>query len=262
MSDYKNELSVATEAAASAAEILSKYLGKATIQHKSATQDLVTQADVEAEETILRTIKAAFPDHAFLGEEGGQSGDANTDGLWVIDPLDGTTNFAHGIPQFCTSIAYFENGAPKVGVIHDPCRGEVFTAISGQGARLNDAAIRCSATPSLDQSVIGTGFYYDRGEMMTKTLAAVQRLFETNIRGIRRFGGAALDQCWVACGRFDGFFEYQLSPWDYAAGWLIIEEAGGRVTDRNGQQFHLRSKNLIAANAHLIDSLVEHVRWS
>ena len=258
---FQQHLKVATVAAARSAEILAGHLGKTRPRQKSAPQDFVTQADVDAEEAIVSTIQRDFPNDAFLREEGGATGNSSSDNLWIIDPLDGTTNFAHGIPQFCTSIAYVEQGRPVVGVIHDPCRNEVFAAVRGQGATMNGSPIHCSATDNINQAIIATGFYYDRGEMMTKTLAAIQRLFETNIHGIRRFGGAALDQCWVACGRFDGFFEYQLAAWDYAAGWLIAEESGARVVDRDGHPLRVRSNSLIAANPVVFDQFLDHVRW-
>lgn len=252
-------LEIAKEAALRSAEILTHYFGNAGITEKS-TQDLVTQADIEAEELIRQIILSAFPDHDFLGEESGASSSSQA-ALWVVDPLDGTNNYAHGIPQFSNSIAFVRDGVPEVGVVYDPLRNELFHAIRNGGAFLNDRPIHVSAATELKRSIISTGFYYDRGEMMSRTLAAIHRLFEDNIRGIRRFGSAALDLAWVACGRFEGFFEYQLSPWDYAAGSLLVQEAGGQCVDRNGRPLELNSGSMIASNGKIHPSLVNLVAW-
>lgn len=258
----KNELlEVAQASAHAAANILLDHLGTASIDFKAEqTHNLVTAADVAAEAAILAQIKQAFPNHQVLGEEGLSQADEKAEHLWVVDPLDGTTNYAHQIPQFCTAISYVRSGVVEVGVVLDPSRNEMFHAVRGEGAWLNDQPIHVSDR-SLTESVIATGFYYDRGELMQRTLAAIGALFQKNIRGIRRLGSAALDQAWVACGRMDGFFEYQLSPWDYAAASLIVEEAGGRCSDRAGNRLSIGSGSLIAANSVLFDDLLSTVRW-
>ena len=206
-------LELATRAAKTAGQRLTELLGKAKVEQKGSTQNLVTQADLEAEEIITSMILDAFPDHKFLREEGESTGGADSDHLWVIDPLDATNNYAHGIPHYAVSVAYYQKGAPIAGVILDPTRDELFSAARGGGAFLNGEPIRVSKHAELSDCIIGTGFYYDRGALMERTLKGVHDLFKRNIRGIRRFGSAAVDLCWVACGRFDGFFEYRLSPW-------------------------------------------------
>lgn len=255
-------LELAKTASLAAAEVLLRYLGAARVSHKEGqTQNLVTQADVEAEAAILAVIRATFPAHDVLLEEGQSTGSATSEHLWIVDPLDGTTNYAHGIPQFCSALAYATRGQVQVGVVYDPMRNELFHATRGGGAYLNGTRIHVSQRSALTEAIVATGFYYDRGAMMQRTLAAIQGLFEQNILGIRRFGGAAIDQCWVACGRFDGFFEYQLSPWDYAAGALIVEEAGGRTSDRSGNPLQIDSGHVLVSNHHLFDGIFQVVRW-
>lgn len=256
-------LQTARESARAATDILKEYLGKAAIDHKSASHDLVTEADLKAEAAVLATIRSQFPTHDVMGEEGLATGQLSAEHLWVVDPLDGTTNYAQGIPQFCTAIAYVQGGQVQVGVVHDPSRDEVFHAVRGAGAFLNDVPIRVSERDEMKQAVIATGFFYDRGELMRKTLDSIESLFrDQSVRGIRRLGSAALDQCWVACGRMDGFYEYQLAPWDYAAASLIVEEAGGRCADRSGNPLEMDSRSLIATNAKLFEQVVGTVRWS
>lgn len=258
--DLDRVLEVAVQAAQAGAEVLMQHLGNVVVMQKS-SQNLVTQADLESEEVIRQLIYQAFPEHQFLGEEGISPVSTDADELWIVDPLDGTNNYAHGIPQFCVSIAFARRGSVQVGVVLDPHRHELFTAVRGAGACLNGIPIRVSTRAALNESIIATGFYYDRGEMMERTLAAIRSLFGRNIRGIRRFGAAAIDQCWVACGRFEGFFEYQLAAWDYAAGSLIVAEAGGRAADRQGAALQLVSRSLIVANALVFDELCATVRW-
>lgn len=255
-------LKIANDAAIAAAKVLLRHYGQAQVSYKDgASQNLVTQADVEAESTILKHIREGFPTHEFLLEEGQSTGRAESEHLWIVDPLDGTTNYAHGIPQFSTSIAYAAGGVLRVGVVYDPMRKEMFHAVRGQGAYLNGKRIQVSDHSEITEAVVATGFYYDRGDMMQRTLAAIQRLFEQNVLGIRRFGGAAIDQCWVAAGRFDAFFEYQLSPWDYAAGALIVQEAGGRAADRTGAPLRIDSGHLIVSNHKLFDRICDTVSW-
>ena len=254
-------LHVALTAAETAAKFLREFYGVASVRQKSST-NLVTEADLAAERAIADVILKSFPDHRILGEEGEATGGDNKHSLWVVDPLDGTNNYAHGIPQFAVSIAYAFDGEVQVGVILDPMRDEKFTAMRGQGARLNGNLIGVSDAQTIADSIIATGFYYDRGEVMHRTLDAIRDLFEADLRGIRRLGAAALDLAWVACGRLEGFFEYQLSPWDYAAGSLIVSEAGGRCTDRDGDALTLESANTIASNSKIHEQLADIVRYS
>ncbi|MFT4692923.1 MAG: myo-inositol-1(or 4)-monophosphatase [Limisphaerales bacterium] len=255
-------MKTARAAAERAGECLMQMLGTAEISQKETTNNLVTQADVEAERLITETIRAKFPDHSFLLEEGQSTGTAEADHLWIVDPLDATNNYAHGIPHFCVSIAYAEKGVLQAGVILDPIRNECFHAERGKGAFMNDQPIHVTASNNLEECIVGTGFYYDRGALMEKTLKSIHTLFSRNIRGIRRMGSAALDLCWVANGRFDAFFEYQLAPWDYAAGKLIIEEAGGICTDRSGNPLVIDSRSVVVANPHVHALILDAVKWN
>ena len=258
----EDTLTIGKRAAREAGDTLMSLYGKAEVHEKGATNNLVTEADFAAEKLITEIIKSAFPDHKLLLEEGQSTGVAEDQHLWIVDPLDATNNFAHGIPHFCVSIAYAEKGAVKIGVIFDPVRDELFYATKGGGAFLNDRAISVTSAQRLEEAVVGTGFYYDRGALMEKTLKSIHTLFSRNIRGIRRMGSAAIDLAWVACGRFDAFFEYKLEPWDYSAGKLLIEEAGGSCSDRLGNELEIGSGNVIVSNGNIHDLIVDAVRWS
>ena len=235
MPNYIDQLTLGRRLAKEAGEILVGYLGKAKISEKS-SQNLVTEADLASEKLIVAGIIDRFPSHLFLREEGHSTAQGNEENVWIIDPLDATNNYAHGIPHFSVSIAYASSGKPRVGIIWDPIRKEEFYAVENHGAFMNEKPIHTSNRRTLQESIIATGFYYDRGLLMERTLEGIKSLFHKNIRGIRRTGGAALDLSWVACGRFDGFFEYELEPWDYAAGSLLVREAGGHCSDRTGQE--------------------------
>jgi myo-inositol-1(or 4)-monophosphatase len=222
----------------------------------------VTEADLRAERIVIETIRRRFADHAIVSEESNQAGNLQGPDVWIIDPLDGTNNFAHSIPLFCVSIAYASRGQVQVAVVYDPNRDELFAAARGHGATCNDLPIRVSAVNDLRGAIVCTGFYYDRGELMRRTLRAIEMLFVSDVRGIRRLGSAALDLCWIACGRLDGFFEYRLAPWDYAAGWLLVTEAGGTCADRDGHELVLDSGNIIAGNPNVTGLLVQKIPWS
>jgi len=248
-----------------AGEFLLSCQANIVANEKDGAHNLVTQADIDCENMVCARLQALLPGSQFLREEGLSDGDALSTALWVIDPLDGTNNFVHGIPQFCVAIGLALAGELELGVVYDPNRRELFTAQRGCGAHLNGQPIRVSTRADLQHSVIGTGFYYDRGDLVTRTLAAIQRLFDEPIRGIRRFGSAALDLCWVACGRYDGYFEYRLGPWDYTAGALIVQEAGGRCSDREGQPLRVDSGNVIASSPQIhadLVRLVAYTRWA
>jgi myo-inositol-1(or 4)-monophosphatase len=255
-------MKTARAAAERAGECLMQMQGTAEVNQKETSNNLVTQADLEAERLITEAIRAEFPDHSFLLEEGQSTGTAEADHLWIIDPLDATNNYAHGIPHFCVSIAYAEKGVIQLGVILDPIRKECFHAERGKGAFMNDTPIHVTDSHKLEECIVGTGFYYDRGALMEKTLNSIHTLFSRNIRGIRRMGSAAIDLCWVANGRFDAFFEYQLAPWDYSAGKIIIEEAGGICTDRSGAPLEIDSRSVIVANPHVHGLILDAVKWS
>ncbi len=247
-------LETALAAAQAASDIIQSYAANGFHSETKIVDDtalgLVTKADLEAEQCIVETLRSKYPKHAFLAEES----HANTETcehLWIIDPLDGTNNFAHGIPHYSVSIAYYHDGQPKCGVIANPSNGEVFWAERGRGAWLNERQVSVSSESSIEEAIVATGFYYDRGQMMKETLTSIEKLFENNIRGIRRFGSAALDLAYVGCGRYTAFFEYQLFPWDFAAGRLFVEEAGGKTTNCIGEPIPLQSTTMLATNGHL-----------
>lgn len=244
---------VAFEAAEVGSRVISHYFERGVkMRAKEATEsyNLVSDADVESEKAIVNVIHSNFPDHEILGEEEAQ-GSIDAEHLWIIDPLDGTNNFAHRIPHFAVSVAYYHQGKVQSGVVTNPIRGECYWAERGKGAYERERQLRVCPSTRLDQVMVGVGFYYDRGAMMEATLAAVHDFFKQQIHGIRRFGTAALDLCQVADGLFGAFFEYQLSPWDFAAGRLILEEAGGTITDGHGLQLPLQQTSVLATNQHL-----------
>mgnify|MGYP001546807138 CR=1 FL=1 len=254
------KLELAIMMAKSAGKLILDSYDRLEISYKS-SNDLVTQADLESEQYIIGKIREKYPDHSILSEEDETKDATDSDQLWIIDPLDGTNNYSRGIPQFCVSIAFAEKGTVMAGVVYDPCREELFTAQRGKGAFLNGEKLAVSDRTRLDQSIIATGFYYDRGTMMGRTLDTVKLFFEQRICGMRRMGSAALDLCWVACGRYDGYFEYRISPWDIAAGMLLVEEAGGKCVDRNGNPRNLNREGIIATNGVLHDELVNIALW-
>ena len=225
--------------------------------------DPVTESDLQSQEMIIALIRQRFPEHGFLAEETlGEaapppSGDSPY--RWIIDPLDGTVNFAHGYPAFCVSIACEAAGGLQYGVIYDPLRDELFEARKGQGAWLNGQSIRVSQIDRLDRALVATGFPYDIRERLPETLARMSRILGV-VQGLRRGGSAALDMCYVACGRFDGFYEENLKPWDTAAGLLLIEEAGGRVTTFTGDAYDLPAANILASNGVLHDKIIDTIK--
>ena len=249
-------LTVAREAAEAAGRILEDYFHNGVVMRtKSASVDLVSDADVNAERAVANVIRQHFPDHSILGEEE-NSDSVDSEHLWIIDPLDGTTNFAHGIPHFAVSIAYYHLGAAQVGVVFNPIRGDWYTAQKDDGAFHNDRPLQVTTSECLDEVVVGTGFYYDRGATMEATLASIDRLFKQQIHGIRRFGTASLDLAMVAAGQFGAYFEFQLSPWDFAAGRLLVEEAGGVATTCKGEPLPLQKTSMLAANPALHASIL------
>lgn len=260
--DGSDELQLAYKAARLGGEILSTYFHKGVeIRSKSPeeTYNLVSDADVKSEQAISSCIRKTFPNHEILGEEE-ESGSVDAEHLWVIDPLDGTNNFVHRIPHFAVSIAYYHRGVAKCGVVLNPVRDDCYWAEQGGGAFHNGRKLEVSPATKLSEVMVGCGFYYDRGAMMEATLAAVHSFFREQIHGIRRFGTAALDLCQVADGLFGAFFEYQLSPWDFAAGRLILEEAGGSITDGRGQPLELAKTSLLASNGALHSVALEIVQ--
>jgi myo-inositol-1(or 4)-monophosphatase len=215
--------------------------------------DLVTVADRKSEALILERIRKQFPTHDVMGEEGTRI-ESGSDYKWYVDPLDGTTNFAHGFPVFCVSLAVEYRGRRVAGVIYDPTRDEMFAAELGKGALLNGQPIHVSATSRLAECLVGTGFPSQKRHKSPNIYFYHQLTLRTH--GVRRAGSAALDLCNVACGRFDGFWEFNLNPWDTAAGVLIVEEAGGRVTNFSGGPFRLDSRETLASNGLVHDALI------
>lgn len=255
------ELEVAFQTAKAGADVILKYY-QSGVEMRSKGQDetynLVSDADVESEKAIARVLQEAFPEHAVLGEEE-NVGDVDAEHLWIVDPLDGTNNFAHRIPHFAVSIGYYHAGQAQCGVVVNPVRGDWYWAARGKGAFHNGRRLAVDPARELTQCMIGCGFYYDRGAMMEATLAAIHDFFKQNIHGIRRFGTAALDFCQVADGLFGAFFEYQLQPWDFAAGRMIVEEAGGKITDGRGDTPKLQQSSVIVSNTQLHEACLEIV---
>ncbi|MEW6439526.1 MAG: inositol monophosphatase family protein [bacterium] len=259
----KAVLRLARLAAREAGRIVLGKHAELSVMHKgNASHNLVTTADLEAEEAILERVRRRFPGHAFLTEEQHPEFTREAPDLWIVDPLDGTNNYAHRFPHFCVSIAYARHGEVLAGAVFDPVRKEMFTALHGGGAFLNGKKIETSSCADLAHALVTTGFYYDRGEVMERTLGGIRALFHAGVQGIRRTGSAALDLCWLACGRMDAYFEYELSVWDYAAGMLIVREAGGTCADRAGRPLDLHARSVIASNGRLQDELLAVVRWA
>lgn len=248
--------SVAVETALAAGRLLRERLGQVQEIRFKGTVNLVTEVDEASERLIVERIRAAFPEHAILSEEGGVSSSAqDARYLWVVDPLDGTTNYAHGYPLFAVSIALVVDGTPELGVVYQPVLDELFLAERGAGAYLNGRRIQVSDQETMIMALLATGFPYDL-ERRKRALAHFGR-FTTITRAIRRDGSAALDLCYVAAGRFDGFWEPELAPWDTAAGALIVREAGGVVTDYAGRPLTLDSTSCVASNGRLHQQILD-----
>jgi myo-inositol-1(or 4)-monophosphatase len=262
MSVHHPMVNVAVKAARRAARIIvqgSENLDALTIRHKS-LNDLVSEVDRAAEQAIIDVLHAAYPDHAILAEESGASG--ASDYVWVIDPLDGTTNFLHGFQQYCVSIALMHRGVLNHAVIFDPTRNDLYTASRGRGAYLNDKRLRVSKRDKLIDGLIGTGFPFRMFEHLEAYTGMLRDLM-SRTAGVRRAGSAALDLANVAAGRLDGFWEIGLAPWDMAAGCLLITEAGGLVGDLEGNEGYLQSGHLTAGSpkifAQLLQALQPHL---
>jgi myo-inositol-1(or 4)-monophosphatase len=250
-------LTIAVKAAREAGRIInraSQDVGALKIQSKT-FNDFVSEVDRSAEQAIIDTIRGAYPDHGFLGEESGKS-NSDADNIWIIDPLDGTTNFLHNFPQYCVSIALQQKGVLTQAVIYDPVRNDLFTATKGRGAFLNDKRIRVTNRTKLQASLISTGFPFRDFTYLDTYLAMLKDMIR-NTTGIRRPGSAALDLAYVAAGFTDGFFEINLSTWDIAAGGLLVQEAGGMVGDFEGNESWLTTGNIVAANAKVFSQMLQ-----
>jgi myo-inositol-1(or 4)-monophosphatase len=255
----EKELANLRDAAVTAARIAGKILRsgvsvKKRIAYKGRV-NLVTQVDTQSEKAIVKYLSGRFPGHAFLAEESGSSSDAS-DFLWIVDPLDGTTNYAHGYRSYCVSIALSHRGDVVLGVVYDPNLDELFAAVRGRGARLNGKKISVSSTRSLSKSLLATGFPYDVRESKNNNLDHFSN-FTLKSQAVRRAGSAALDLCHTACGRFDGYWELKLGPWDVAAGTLMVVEAGGKVSDFSGGRFDIYMKELLASNGRIHKEMLD-----
>jgi myo-inositol-1(or 4)-monophosphatase len=252
-------LNIAVRAARSAGKVLLRYyerVDQIQVQSKS-RNDFVSEVDRAAEAAVVQELRAKFPHHGILAEEGGALGGG--DFQWIVDPLDGTTNYLHGFPQFSISIALRHRGQLECGVVYDPLREELFTAARGQGAHLNDRRLRVAGRPSLEGALIGTGFPF-RDQRHIDTYLGMFKAMPLATAGLRRPGSAALDLAYVAAGRTDGFWELGLSPWDFAAGALLISEAGGTVSDLAGGSRYFETGNLVAGNIRVHQAMLELLR--
>ena len=252
-------LNFAIQTARDAGRLLAERYGRTLQITNKSELDLVTESDVASERLIIDRIKTYYPRHAILAEESGVSDpvdrEMQSDWRWIIDPLDGTTNYAHGYPCFCVSIGLANKGRLELGVVYDPRRDEMFTAERGQGASLNGRRIHVSPTPNLASALLCTGFPYDVRER--DEFARHFANFIMNAQAVRRDGSAALDLAYVACGRFDGFWEEGLHPWDVAAAVLMIEEAGGRVSHYDGSAFNIFDPPILASNGLVHDQMMQ-----
>jgi len=252
-------LNIAVKAARRAAGIINRAsmdLDQVEVRTKQ-PNEFVTEVDRAAEASIIETIREAYPDHAILAEESGALGDSEHQ--WIIDPLDGTTNFIHGFPQYAVSIAYAQAGVVQHGVVYDPTRNELFTASRGRGAFLNDRRIRVSRRIRLNDSLVGTGFPYRAFEHADAYMKMFRELTEKTA-GLRRPGAASLDLAYVACGRFDAFFEIGLAPWDFAAAALMVQEAGGLVSDFAGDANYVSTGNIVAGTPKVFAQLIQVIQ--
>lgn len=252
-------VNTAVKAARRAGDIITRYRDRLdTVQiHHKGKNDLVTDIDKWAEEEIINILHKAYPQHGFLAEESGGT-TANEEYLWIIDPLDGTTNYVHGFPHYAVSIACLHNGQLEHAVIYDPCRQELFTASRGRGARLDNTRLRVSATKQLKGSVIATGFPFRQPHLIDDYLSLFKSVF-SETAGVRRAGAASLDLAYVAAGRVDGFWELGLKPWDLAAGMLLIQEAGGISTTFGGNPDALFDKSIVAGSSVIHPLLLEKI---
>jgi myo-inositol-1(or 4)-monophosphatase len=252
-------LNIAIKAARQAAKIISRHsldIERLKIEVKQQS-DFVTEVDRAAEAAILDVLREAYPSHGILAEESGLAGtNPESEYQWIIDPLDGTTNFIHGLPQYAISIGLAHKGVMTQAVVYDPNRNELFTATRGGGAFLNDKRIRVSKRIRLDEALIGTGFPYRMFDHVDAYLAIFRDIAQKTA-GMRRPGAAALDLAWVACGRMDGFWELGLSPWDMAAGTLLITEAGGLVGDLSGEANYMKTGNIVGGNPKVFGQLLQ-----
>lgn len=252
-------LNIAVSAARAAGQIILRNIPRieSLKVHEKAPNDFVTEVDHKAEQEIIYVLQKSFPDYGIIAEESGVT-EGKEDSQWIIDPLDGTTNYLHGIPHYCVSIALRQNGKLEIGVVYDPIKEELFCASRGNGATLNNRRLRVSSHHQISGSLLATGFPYLLEQDHTTYLDGFESIIKQNC-GIRRAGAAALDLAYVAAGRYDGFWEYGLNSWDMAAGVLLVQEAGGLVCDRQGGHNYLKSGEIIASNSRIFKTLVKQL---
>jgi len=260
MAQIGDILDITIDIVRAAGAILRQGWGRAGQIDFKGEVDLVTEYDRRAEALIVTALRERFPTHHIYAEEQGDAGPGDSPFTWLIDPLDGTTNFAHGFPVFAVSVGLMHQGERLVGVVYDPTRDELFTAGLEMGARLNGAPAHVSETGTLDRALLATGFAYDRRTAADNNVGNVAR-FIRRCQGLRRAGAAALDLAYVACGRLDGYWEMGLNPWDVTAGTLIVQEAGGRVTDfHGGDREHPSGRRIIASNGRIHAEMLDVLR--
>jgi myo-inositol-1(or 4)-monophosphatase len=251
-------LAVAELAARDAGQIILAALNQPRRPDYKGQTDLVTKTDQECEDLIIKHINSEFPGHSILAEESGAQ-DTKSDYQWVIDPLDGTTNFVHGYPSFGVSIACLRSGIPEVAVVLELPVNRLFTAVKGQGAFVDGHKIKVSNTETLNESLLVTGFGYDHGNKWEANMKLFKH-FTDKSQGVRRLGAAAIDLCHVACGFVDGFWEFDLKPWDMAAGILMVSEAGGKVSQLNGINIDIYQDHILATNGNIHEVMLEHTK--
>ncbi len=259
MSRHPLFLTTAVEAVVRAGDMMLARVGDSFRIDKKGAIDLVTEVDLAIERMFRELVSTRFPDHQILAEELGGSAVVPEGPCWVFDPIDGTTNFAHGLPIFCASLALELDGVAEIAAVYDPTRRELFTAERGAGAFLNGQPIRVSSAATLIDAMLVTGFPYDVHTRLDEIIGLF-RAFVGQARAVRRLGSAAIDLCYVAAGRMDGFWERDLSPWDIAGGALLVTEAGGRVTSLQGEPFSSRGRSVLASNNLIHDAMLDVIR--
>lgn len=246
-------LSLALEAAHKSGAVLRDSFRKKVNVHTKSLANFVSEVDLQSERLLGELIGESYPTHEILGEEGVHAS-KESEHLWIVDPLDGTSNYLHGLPQFAVSIAYVEKDCQQLGVVYNPIAEDWFVAVEGQGAWYNGSQMKVSLEATLADTMVAVGFYYDRGRMMEATLSAIADFFRQHVHGVRRFGAASLDLAQVARGDYGLFIEFKLHPWDHAAGGLMVQEAGGTITDCLNAKLPLRGPSSILATNGLLHS--------